>query len=310
MSRRPRLVRFFRWFAILVLLTTAAPGYADESDWYQVEIIVFRYVHPSGATSETWPTDPGAPDLQSTARLVAPGATPASTASNPPGTAGNSPTYTLLPTDQLALNGVQRSLTRSSAVQPILHLGWRMQIVAKDQAIPIHIHGGKEYTVPVPPSTGGAQPDLGAETGATPRDGTTATPAAPPETPSAAAPAADSSAGQVTIPEINGTLLLSRARYLHVWADLVFTEPLDRVPGADPSTPPTTLAHFRMQQHRRMRSGELHYLDHPLFGLLVQVTPYTPPQPPAPATGTSDAVPAATPTSNADTGAKSDAGSQ
>ena len=23
-----------------------------------------------------------------------------------------------------------------------------------------------------------------------------------------------------------------------------------------------------------MRSGELHYLDHPLFGLLVQVTPY------------------------------------
>lgn len=29
-----------------------------------------------------------------------------------------------------------------------------------------------------------------------------------------------------------------------------------------------------MQQDRRMRSGELHYIDHPLMGLLVRVTPY------------------------------------
>lgn len=308
MTRQPRLIQFLRWFAVLLLLITAAPGYADESDWYQVEIIVFRYIHPTGATSETWPTDPGTPDLQGAAQLVAPGTTPASTAANQPGADGNDPTYTLLPTDQLALNGVQGSLTRSSAIQPILHLGWRMQIVAKDQAIPIHIHGGKEYTVPVPTPADSALPDGGAATGMAPGGGSAATPAAPPETPSAA-PAADGNAGQVTIPEINGTLLLSRARYLHVWADLVFTEPLDQVPGADPSTPPATLAHFRMQQHRRMRSGELHYLDHPLFGLLIQVTPYTPPQPPPPATSTSDAAPASTPASKSDTGAKSDAGS-
>jgi hypothetical protein len=31
-----------------------------------------------------------------------------------------------------------------------------------------------------------------------------------------------------------------------------------------------------MHDHRRMRSGELHYLDHPLMGVLVLVIPYGP----------------------------------
>lgn len=33
-----------------------------------------------------------------------------------------------------------------------------------------------------------------------------------------------------------------------------------------------------MRQHRRMRSNELHYLDHPLMGILVKVTPYEEPE--------------------------------
>jgi hypothetical protein len=28
-----------------------------------------------------------------------------------------------------------------------------------------------------------------------------------------------------------------------------------------------------MQASRRMRSGELHYIDHPLMGVLIKVTP-------------------------------------
>ncbi|HTF84034.1 MAG TPA: CsiV family protein [Cellvibrio sp.] len=32
-----------------------------------------------------------------------------------------------------------------------------------------------------------------------------------------------------------------------------------------------------MEQERRMRSSEMHYLDHPLFGLIIQITPYSPP---------------------------------
>jgi hypothetical protein len=30
---------------------------------------------------------------------------------------------------------------------------------------------------------------------------------------------------------------------------------------------------FRLDTSRRMRSGELHYLDHPVFGVLIKVIP-------------------------------------
>ena len=41
---------------------------------------------------------------------------------------------------------------------------------------------------------------------------------------------------------------------------------------AEPAPPPYHV--YSMQQSRRMRSGELHYLDHPVFGLAIKVTPY------------------------------------
>ena len=34
-----------------------------------------------------------------------------------------------------------------------------------------------------------------------------------------------------------------------------------------------------LRQKRKMRSNELHYIDHPRIGLLVKITPYTPPEP-------------------------------
>lgn len=64
-----------------------------------------------------------------------------------------------------------------------------------------------------------------------------------------------------SVEEIAGTLLLTRARFLHIWADLVYAKP----DGQGQI--------YRMQDHRRMRSGELHYLDHPMFGLLILCTP-------------------------------------
>ncbi|GAM76452.1 hypothetical protein JCM19241_3989 [Vibrio ishigakensis] len=33
----------------------------------------------------------------------------------------------------------------------------------------------------------------------------------------------------------------------------------------------TYLKSYRMEQKRRMRSGETHYLDHPLMGMIIQV---------------------------------------
>ena len=32
----------------------------------------------------------------------------------------------------------------------------------------------------------------------------------------------------------------------------------------------------QLQQHRKLRSGEIHYLDHPWLGIIVQISKYQP----------------------------------
>ena len=70
-------------------------------------------------------------------------------------------------------------------------------------------------------------------------------------------------------PAVDGTVKVSLARYLHVALDLVYSRPGNdetAAPNADP-------ARFRLVSERRMRSGELHYFDHPLFGVLALIRP-------------------------------------
>ena len=42
---------------------------------------------------------------------------------------------------------------------------------------------------------------------------------------------------------------------------------------ADVSEHDRVLADFPLKIHRKMRSKELHYIDHPLFGILVEIRP-------------------------------------
>jgi len=73
-----------------------------------------------------------------------------------------------------------------------------------------------------------------------------------------------------------GLVRISLGRYLHIDTDLA----LKTAQGDD-----GLLIHS--VDHRRLRSGELHYLDHPAFGILVLINPYQAPgsatEPPTPA---------------------------
>ena len=68
---------------------------------------------------------------------------------------------------------------------------------------------------------------------------------------------------------VHGTVTVSLARFLQVDVDLLYHRPASSEAAA-PSSAPTR---FRLVSERRMRSGELHYVDHPLFGVLVLLTP-------------------------------------
>lgn len=64
------------------------------------------------------------------------------------------------------------------------------------------------------------------------------------------------------IHELDGTLRLTLSRYLHLHADLAWTSTGDY----------GDLGSYYLKESRRMRSGELHHLDSPRFGLLVRVS--------------------------------------
>ena len=103
--------------------------------------------------------------------------------------------------------------------------------------------------------------------------------------------------------EVEGTLSFSRSRYLHVETDLWYTifeprgggddnprlrefesgltdEQLEAYQGLvdverERGSYHAARSHVMMQS-RRSRSNELHYIDHPLFGVIVRINRYTP----------------------------------
>lgn len=70
-------------------------------------------------------------------------------------------------------------------------------------------------------------------------------------------------------PSVHGTVKVSLARFLQVEVDLLYRRPAIGEAAA-PAFAPTM---FRLVSERRMRSGELHYIDHPLFGVLMLLKP-------------------------------------
>jgi len=72
--------------------------------------------------------------------------------------------------------------------------------------------------------------------------------------------------------ELEGYLGLSLKRYLHLDADLWWVDLGDAPAAADDAGAGTQrVAH--LQENRRMRSAETHYLDHPLIGMLIHISP-------------------------------------
>ncbi|MFW1677818.1 CsiV family protein [Pontibacter sp. JAM-7] len=91
--------------------------------------------------------------------------------------------------------------------------------------------------------------------------------------------------------ELEGYLGIGRGQYLHVRPDLYLNRilspaqanALEQARSAEPvasaaelNTLPFSLQEVltvHMDQPRRMRSGEVHYIDHPLFGMVVSINP-------------------------------------
>ena len=116
--------------------TPTAPARAP--NWYDVELIVFRYTDPNAGSLETWPVNPGMPDWDSAVPL------------NPNGSG--------LPYMQLTPSGFRleadwQKLSHSPDYQPLLHVAWTQPAIDRATALFVRI---------------GSQPPMAPTAGTTP----------------------------------------------------------------------------------------------------------------------------------------------
>ncbi|HEX22966.1 MAG TPA: hypothetical protein ENH21_05990 [Chromatiales bacterium] len=275
-----------RWLAgLLMAIFCGMAAAADNEDedggrWYEVELILFAHNNPQALDAEQWPAIIGVDlpmeelvELQLPQEITPTAAdeimrVKSSTAETPVGDTTKAPVaFQLLDESEWQLQKTARRLRRSSRFEPLLHVAWRQPTYERASARPVLL-----YDDMTKPLIIGGQPQSQTETHAGPPN-----------------------------PKLIGTVTLSVARYLHLATDLIYRIPVTQqtavpVPDFDlwydrpyptlyePQGPAYRLKEwqairgFRMRESRRMRSKVMHYLDHPLFGLVVLITPVKLPQ--------------------------------
>lgn len=254
---------------LLALLPVVLP--AGEIRYYDVEIVLFENLDRAAREAEHWPASVELERDENTAVLGE-----RFTGTLPEGINPRN-TFRLLPAKSLQLKEQARKIEESPSRRVLLHTAWRQPGLSRDDAINVYFQKAVP-AVPVEPTvtTG---PPVDPETGTAP----------PPS------PYVEPEAG-----EIEGLIKVILARYLHVTTDIVFRpqpatppadpffieqvepgtgrEPFEPGTETEPEATPQPVVYRQHQTRRRMRSRELHYLDNPVLGLLVLITPYeTPP---------------------------------
>jgi len=238
--------------AIFLPLIFIFSSSAFASSWYKVEVIIFANNDPMAIHEESWPEINEIPFRD---RAVALKGRPS---------AGENPTaYQSLPSSRHSLKSVKNRLNNSSDYRVLFHEAWMQPVSHTQNPRPIKINAGRVL-------------DNGMQ-------------------------------------ELEGHIAVGRGRYLHFRPDLYISQlvaPSNNAPtvpaeetqteamltmqgqsetppeaaqttqaiqtiaktaSAFPMIPEVLTAH--QSQARRMKSKELHYIDHPLMGILVEIKP-------------------------------------
>ncbi len=156
--------------------------------------------------------------------------------------------YDFLPLseNEFRLHDLANLLTTSGKYRVMQHVAWLQPGLAKEAAIPVRIQAGKDFN------------DTFKELKPIQVDSSNA-----------------AELGKISVRELDGTVKVFLARYLHIFTDLIYRRPSgsEALPSTefDSSGRDLHLTEHALKAHRKMRSEELHYIDHPLFGILVEI---------------------------------------
>ena len=245
----------------------------DEAPWYEVEMIIFKNLNSNNTGTEEWRPPSTASLPENMVELI-----PEKDITNPTtaiAQSGNNnlapltleqdkreKPYQILDNKTYQLNALADKLTRSGKYKILSHIAWRQPFVDAQQAPFIHLYSNMNRRIePVveealanqsaQSQTSGPVPPLAGHTPVTSDNEDT----------------------------FDGDIKLSVSRYLHADIDLIFQQPATEIPANNnesslATSQPVATRRFELRQTRRMRSKTLHYIDHPLYGVFLIITPY------------------------------------
>ena len=243
------------YLLLSMLLISAAPA-ADEVRYYDIELIIFESLDPAAKISEVWKHEASMDVPPLAVELGQPYPGPIPKEFDP------KLAYKPLTSSELQLTEEAKLLTASNNYRILLHTGWHQPGMDADTALPVHINQSFLETAPTPLTPAGMPPPVTGQS----------------------FPAATSSETQ-TRSILNGYIKIILSRYLHADVNLTYTT---NIPLAPPAAAPASLYDdqevkpieltqptvYQLSQTRKMRSKELHYIDHPVIGVLLLATPY------------------------------------
>lgn len=257
------MLRQLSFFLILSLATFLANA-EDDIRYYNVEVILFEHLNTNNQDAEDWKPakqDKEITQAELTHQLGQPYVMEAESVYDP------ELMFTVIPEEQHKLIEEAKKIEESTSRRLLMHTAWRQPGLSYEQAIRVvfkHQIDNKltdesiatNSTIPLQPRLDNALT------------------LAPP-----------------VQPYIEGSIKVMLARYLHVDTDIMYfakhtplenntTTEMDSAVALDDKyrEDSNELTLYQMKQlRRRIRSTELHYLDHPVIGMLLTITPYEKP---------------------------------
>ena len=236
----------------------ANSSFADDMRYYDVEVVIIENMTDEQKNSENWPLQVNLTQAEKTVQLGQP-----VLSEWLPKDVDIKSSYKVLNSSLYQLTEQVEKISESKTQRVIFHTAWRQPGLDKNQALPIYFK--REVAAPpVIEDEEGNETVQDGEMGSTQKTNTS--------------------------PSIlEGILRVTLSRYLHLEAELTFR---NKAPDIVKSDNPFSeldneevrseiqkqgVIHLK-QKRRRIRSNELHYIDHPVLGILINITRYEKPE--------------------------------